>query len=399
MMNQNLKNLLSCELTTVGEYLDRLYHALYEVSELGKGTDFKHKLFENVELLSNQFNRSFLSEDSFGNTFEIEDTRQVRTQLDRLFSALPYLINSVGPSTDWTEKVTEFINSSYQLAFIMHKELKDKTEIDVQLPRLNILQMEEIPSITKETRPSFTKSSFTLIHSEAPELPEEEVFIYKLFKLPLEAVKEFGFTKNGMLSSLIQQRRKKYEELLHEGHQAVFENAHQNALGFFDRALNYIETAEVLTLIGWCYSLMGELEPAKKYCLRAIQVDADYGPPYNDLGSYLLGEGKVEESLKWFDLAKKALHYQNREYPYINSGRAWMHKKNISRALDEFSKALSLAPYNEELHETVQKLKKSMLGSIPSNKTEVKQATFTERPKLPPFTLRAVENDPPEHFS
>ena len=82
--------------------------------------------------------------------------------------------------------------------------------------------------------------------------------------------------------------------------------------------------------------------------------------PYNDLGTYLLTQGEIEESLKWFSLAKKAINYQNREYPYINSGRAWMAKKNFEKALDEFSKALTLAPFHEELHQTVEKLKRTL---------------------------------------
>jgi hypothetical protein len=37
-----------------------------------------------------------------------------------------------------------------------------------------------------------------------------------------------------------------------------------------------------------------------------------------------------------------------------------MTKRKLGRALDEFSKALTLAPYHDELHSTVEKLKKSL---------------------------------------
>ena len=37
-----------------------------------------------------------------------------------------------------------------------------------------------------------------------------------------------------------------------------------------------------------------------------------------------------------------------------------MTKKNLTKALEEFSKALTLAPYHEELHHTVEKLKQSI---------------------------------------
>lgn len=396
MMNQNLKNLLSGELSSAGAYMDRLFHALYEVSDVGQDREFKKDLCEKVEQLNGQYQRCFLAEDSIGNVNPVDGSREARVLVDRIFQTIPLLLGTVGDHTPWIEKTTAFINSAYQLSFIMHKRLIDNSDIDVQVPRLNILQMEEIPSINKDvTKENFTKNSFTLIHSEGFDDEEEnESFNYQLFTLPVEAVKEFGFTKNGRLSSLIQQRKKKYQDYLHQGHQAIFEKDVETALSHFNKALNYVETAEVLTLIGWAYSLLEDLTQAKSYCLRAIQTDADYGPPYNDLGSYLLNEGEVEESIKWFEMAKKAVHYQNREYPYINAGRAWMLKKNLTRALDEFSKALSLAPYNEELHSTVEKLKKSIHNST----NKVNQPALLNKPKLPP-KLQAVDTLPPGNMN
>jgi tetratricopeptide (TPR) repeat protein len=399
MMNQNLKNMLHGELSSAGAYLDRLFHALYEVTTVGKNQEFETVLFEKVEQLNNQFNRCFVSEDSIGNHISLESPRDARIQVHRLFETLPLLMNCVGNQTPWMEKITVYINASYQLGFYMHKFLKDNADVDVQIPRLNILEVEEIASITqvvKETPKAPTElGTLTLVHSN-DEPQEEEVpeMAYQLFSLPLDSVKEFGFAKDGMLSSLIQQRKKKYQEDLHAGHQAIFEKDFERALAHFNKALNYVETAEVLTLIGWAYSLMEDLDQAKSYCLRAIQTDADYGPPYNDLGSYLLNEGQIEESLKWFDMAKKSINYQNREYPYINAGRAWMLKKNLTRALDEFSKALSIAPFNDELHSTVEKLKKSIHKST----TKINRATLLKKPELP-HTLKEVTNEHPGNLN
>lgn len=399
-MNQNLKNMLTGELSSAGAYLDRLFHALFEVTTVGKNQEFETVLFEKVEQLNNQFSRCFVSEDSIGNHVSIEGAREARTQVHRLFETLPLLMNCVGNETAWMEKITVFINSSYQLSFYMHKYLKDFADVDVQLPRLNILEVEEIASITKVVKempkaPS-ELGNLTLVHSMDEDVFDEDEpeMSYQLFNLPLKSVREFGFAKNGMLSSLISQRKKKYQEDLHAGHQAIFEKDFERALAHFNKALNYVETAEVLTLIGWTYSLMEDLEQAKSYCLRAIQTDADYGPPYNDLGSYLLNEGQIEESLKWFDMAKKSVNYQNREYPYINAGRAWMLKKNLTRALDEFSKALSIAPFNEELHSTVEKLKKSIHKST----TKINRAALLKKPELPP-TLKEVTNEHPGNLN
>jgi len=82
----------------------------------------------------------------------------------------------------------------------------------------------------------------------------------------------------------------------------------------------------------------------------------------------LILEGKILESIKWFEQAKRALNYPQREYPYINAGRAYVMLDQFEDALREFSLALALAPHNNELHNTIIKLKSSILSqTITSN--------------------------------
>jgi Tfp pilus assembly protein PilF len=160
-------------------------------------------------------------------------------------------------------------------------------------------------------------------------------------------------------------REEKYEFYLHKGHYFIAQKNYDESKINFYRARNYKETAEVLTLLAWSYSLMGDKKTAKSFCLKAIQLDSQYGPAYNDYGNYLLAEGDVQDSLRWFELAKRAHNYQNREYPYINAGRANVLLQNYNQALTEFSLALTLAPHHHELHDTVSKLKNSLEKSVP----------------------------------
>jgi Tfp pilus assembly protein PilF len=95
---------------------------------------------------------------------------------------------------------------------------------------------------------------------------------------------------------------------------------------------------------------------AKKYCLKAIEVDPDYGPSYNDLGTYLMNEGDLNEALRWFDLAKNAPIYQNKEYPFINAGRVFLMQKKYRRALQEFNEAKKRAPFAKNLIDTIKKI-------------------------------------------
>ena len=34
-------------------------------------------------------------------------------------------------------------------------------------------------------------------------------------------------------------------------------------------------------------------------CLRAIEIDPHFGNPYNDIGDYLMQQGKLEEAIPW----------------------------------------------------------------------------------------------------
>jgi Tfp pilus assembly protein PilF len=85
------------------------------------------------------------------------------------------------------------------------------------------------------------------------------------------------------------------------------------------------------------------------------------------MGSYLLLEGKITECFEWFNLAKKAKYYVNREFPYINSGKAYLMEKKYGQALDEFNQALRYVPYQKELVKTIRKLKGLMKNKESEN--------------------------------
>ena len=53
------------------------------------------------------------------------------------------------------------------------------------------------------------------------------------------------------------------------------------------RSIEIPPTAEAHTYLGWTYSLQGKLDEATAECLRAIEIDPEFGNPYNDIGVYL----------------------------------------------------------------------------------------------------------------
>ena len=64
----------------------------------------------------------------------------------------------------------------------------------------------------------------------------------------------------------------------------------------------------------------------------------------------------TKEALRWFDLAKNAPIYQNKEYPYINAGRVFLMQKKYRRALLEFKEARKRAPFAKNLLDTISKI-------------------------------------------
>lgn len=178
-----------------------------------------------------------------------------------------------------------------------------------------------------------------------------------LFQVDAEKLQEIMNKELNNINSINGQRDRKYNYYLQLGHEAIFHKRPEKALEHFQRAAIYQNSAEVLTLIGWSYAQLGKIEKAKQSCVEAIKVDDQYGAAYNDLGSYLLTENRLEEALKWFEVAKSATHYQNREYPYINASKIYMTTKNYAKALNELEQAYKLAPYHEELKEMIAKIK------------------------------------------
>jgi Tfp pilus assembly protein PilF len=85
-------------------------------------------------------------------------------------------------------------------------------------------------------------------------------------------------------------------------------------------------------------------EEAIEECKSAIAIDPDFGNPYNDIGSYLMKLGKLEDALPWLEQATTAKRYEARHYPHMNLGRLYLAKGDQLAAMREFSKAVQIEP-------------------------------------------------------
>ena len=118
----------------------------------------------------------------------------------------------------------------------------------------------------------------------------------------------------------------------------------EEAVELYRKSIATLPTAEAHTFLGWTYSLMGRLEEAIAECRRAIEVDPDFGNPYNDIGAYLIEQGLWDEAIPWLEKATRAPRYENYCFPHYNLGRVHEHKRQWARAKECYRRSLQHNP-------------------------------------------------------
>lgn len=335
-MNQNLENtgpVLQGEMYSACRYLERIIYTLEQIEGINANQDLTSLVAEINFDLDTWLAANWIREEFFPNIGTQTQTVTMQTMLKR-FLALEKMTPAMWelvPTRTTAQACVGLINVILAASYDLHHLCLEQDNFDIQMPRLGALQVVEVD--------------------------EDGLARHELPWGAIESLVDESTSENALISSLQAKRDEKHRAWIQKGHEQIFQKNPQEALAAFEKACELKETAEVLTLIGWAYSQMNQLEKAKALCLRAIKLDPDYGPPYNDLGTYLLNEGQATEALKWFELAKNASLYQNKEYPFINAGRAYLAKKDVMKALEQFEIALEIAPYHEELKITVAKLK------------------------------------------
>ena len=137
---------------------------------------------------------------------------------------------------------------------------------------------------------------------------------------------------------------KRATELWQEAYRYQMAGDLERAIEYYRRSIEVHPTAEAHTFLGWTFSFQERLEEATRECLRAIEIDPDFGNPYNDIGVYLMQQAKLEEAIPWLEKAKQAKRYEPRQFPYMNLGRIYMTQGRWWDALREFEGAVQVAP-------------------------------------------------------
>ena len=142
----------------------------------------------------------------------------------------------------------------------------------------------------------------------------------------------------------IDERKQKAIEFLEQAYREQMNGNLDEAIRLYQASLACYPTAEAHTFLGWTYSFQGRLDLAIEECKKAIAVDPEFGNPYNDIGSYLIHLGKLDAAIPWLERAITAERYEPRHYPHCNLGRVYRAKGMLQKAIEEFEKALKIAP-------------------------------------------------------
>ena len=116
------------------------------------------------------------------------------------------------------------------------------------------------------------------------------------------------------------------------------------AVEVYRRSIEVCPTAEAHTFLGWTLSFQGRLEDATRECLRAIELDPDFGNPYNDIGVYLMQQDRLDDAIPWLERAKRAPRYEPRHYPYFNLARVYVRQHKVREAIAELQQAVAIEP-------------------------------------------------------
>lgn len=136
--------------------------------------------------------------------------------------------------------------------------------------------------------------------------------------------------------------RARAAEYFQKAYEMQMAGEYQQAIELYTSSIDAFPTAEAYTFRGWTYSFLGDYERAILECLQAIQVDPDFGNPYNDIGAYLIEQDKWDEAVAWFQKAMQAPRYEARCYPYFNLGRVHEHRHRWHEAKQCYATAYSM---------------------------------------------------------
>ena len=149
-------------------------------------------------------------------------------------------------------------------------------------------------------------------------------------------------------------------ELFNEAYDAQMAEDYETAIRLYKKSIEAFPTAEAYTFLGWTYSFQGNYDLAIAECLAAIAVDAAFGNPYNDIGSYLIAKGNYYDCVRWFKLAINSIRYEARAYPHFNLAHVYEKRGRLLEAAKHYGLALDEQPGYMQAYVALRKVQEKL---------------------------------------
>lgn len=156
-------------------------------------------------------------------------------------------------------------------------------------------------------------------------------------------------------------KRRQALNCFYEAYHAQMRKDYSRAIEKYEESIEIHPTAEAHTFLGWTYSFLGELDIAIEECQRAIEVDPEFGNPYNDIGAYLIATGKYAEAVPYLSQALTAKRYRAYHFAHFNLGRAKEYQGDFLSAYRHYKEAVALEPQYWVAHNAIEHLKRCLL--------------------------------------
>ncbi|MFQ5989269.1 MAG: tetratricopeptide repeat protein [Candidatus Methylomirabilales bacterium] len=160
------------------------------------------------------------------------------------------------------------------------------------------------------------------------------------------------------------EKSQRAEKLYNTGYMMTLLGQFEKAIQLYEQSLEIQPTAEAHTYMGWTYSHMRNLKRAIEEAEKAIRIDPDFGNPYNDIGVYLIDQGKDDEAIPYLQKAMRAKRYCCYQFPHYNMGRIYLRKKMYEKARREFQKSLAIDPDYAPAADALELLKRTGMQEI-----------------------------------
>jgi len=161
-----------------------------------------------------------------------------------------------------------------------------------------------------------------------------------------------------MDSRMPEDRHEQAQDLFQQAYRAQMTGDLDRAAELYKASLEILPSAEAHTFLGWTYHFQGKIQDAIAECKRAIEVDPDFGNPYNDIGAYLIALGRLDEAVPWLERAIAAPRYDPRHFPHFNLGRVHLAKGRFNQARECFQEALRIEPSYALARQAIENLRR-----------------------------------------